>query len=135
MNEFLKLRAEYLFHYFANCNVAARRLNWCHFWDMQNTFFFLLPIFPFFSKIYSQKGWTFSQKFISRLSIHSGVVIHRCTCLKRKLIELLTCIKWNEPMYQMICPWPCVKERAAHKGKLLSSFEIPFQTMFTIYWF
>jgi hypothetical protein len=41
--------------------------------------FFSLPIFPFFSKIYSQEGWPLSQKFMSSLSIHSGVVILRCS--------------------------------------------------------
>jgi len=106
MNEFLKLRAEFLFYSFANSNVAARRLKLMR---------------PLRHAEYSFSHCQFfhsSQRFISKEDDHhhrnlcpdypsiqelllTGVVI--CTCLKRKLDELKT-YKWNEPFCQMICP-------------------------------
>jgi hypothetical protein len=61
----------------------------------------------------------------------SGVVIF--TYLRRKLDELKIILIGMSLIYQLICLWPCMRERTALEGKLLSAFEILFQTIFTIY--
>jgi hypothetical protein len=105
MNEFLKLRAEYLFCYFASSNVAVRGLKLMSLLRHAEYSFSHCQFFHSFQRFVPIKGDHCSRNLCSdnpsiQEFLFSGLVI--CTSLKRKLDELKTYVKWNEPIYQMI---------------------------------